>query len=238
MYIKESCTAFCDRLKRDFSTGCLPEEPTLTVAPHGKLDERGILTPFSGTTVVWELSPQERAELIRLQREIAYPCLKILGSQRLPSDSLHVTLHDLISTAGSSEASSEAMERLEQARLVLSQAADALRKPIALRSWRMVSMVSKSIVLLLTPETVEDWERLSTLYDMLQTVVPLDYPATPHITLGYYRSGAHDTSAIRAAIDIPCSGKRFVLRPESLMLQRFSDMAHYYTVAPAFPDRA
>lgn len=238
MYIKESYAAFCERLARDFSAGCLPDEPTLTVPDHGKLDARGILTPFSGTTVVWGLDPLERGELIRLQREIAYPCRRILGCQRLSSDSLHVTLHDLVSSAGTLDASAEAMERLEQARQVLAQAPAYLRETIVLRSWRMVSMVSKSIVLLLIPESEGDWERLSPLYDMLQAVVPLDYPATPHITLGYYRPGVHDVAAIRAAIDTPCAGLRFLLRPESLVLQRFSDMNHYHTIQPAITDMA
>jgi len=236
MYVKETYSDFLKRLAHDFSSGCLPDEPFLHVLDHGKIDSRGILLPFSGSTVVWNLNYLERGELVRLQREIAYPCRKILGCQTLPPDSFHVTLHDLVSNAGTIKPSAEALERLAQAQQVLNQAPVHLHETIVMRSWRMVSMVSKSIVLLLVPETEHDWACLSALYDMLQSVVPLDYPATPHITLAYYRPGLHDVETIRSAIHIPCEGKRFLLRPEMLVLQRFSDMAHYSTVQRAFPE--
>ena len=89
-------------------------------------------------------------------------------------------------------------------------------------------MVNTSIVLGLAPAEEETRCRLDGMYTALESVVPLGYALTPHITMAYFKPGTYtqdDLNYLRQALhpvelDVE-------LRFENLVYQEFTDMNHY-----------
>ena len=100
--------------------------------------------------------------------------------------------------------------------------------PIRMRATWMFNMVNTSIVLGLAPADEDSWCRLDEMYTALESVVPLGYGLTPHITMGYFKPGTYtpyDGDCLRKALrsvelDVE-------LKFENLVYQEFLDMNHY-----------
>ena len=201
----------------DFTTN---SNLTKKVAPSG-----GFL-PFYGNTVVFDLSRETKEALQRLQEEL-YHAAGWMLAQKLKPATFHMTLHDLVNAP-------ELSEELER-RMALAQ---AKAKPI-LEQWKalpplhmkttwLFNMVNTSIVLGLAPADGESWGRLDEMYTALESVVPLGYALTPHITMAYFKPGAypqHELDCLKQALrpvelDVE-------LKLEDLFYQEFVDMNSY-----------
>ena len=88
--------------------------------------------------------------------------------------------------------------------------------------------VQYGIVLGLAPTDEETALRLDAMYTALESVVPLGYGLTPHITMAYFRPGRYGREQLQAL--------RNALRPVALevsldcgrlVYQTFSNMNHY-----------
>ena len=83
----------------------------------------------------------------------------------------------------------------------------------------------------LTPADEDSWHRLDEMYVTLESVVPLGYALTPHITMAYFRPDTYSQEQVRQIsaalrnVDLD-----IMLRMEDLVLQGFSDMNHYMTI--------
>lgn len=94
----------------------------------------------------------------------------------------------------------------------------------------LFNMVNTSIVLGLAPADGDSWRRLEEMYLALESVVPLGYALTPHITMAYFKPGTYsqyDLDFLRKALcpielDVP-------LGLDALFYQEFADMNHYRT---------
>lgn len=194
-----------------------------------KVDEAGRLRPYRGCSAVFRLDGAAKAALEELQNEL-YAAAPELLAERLSRDSLHMTLHDLVSgppeteglEAAMASAEARARPRLERWRSV---------KSLNMRATWLFSMVSTSLVLGLCPADGDSWWNLDGMYRTLDEVRPLGYAMTPHITLAYFRPGSYrpeQTEALRKLLR-PVE-LELTLRTEELVLQRFSDMNHYQTI--------
>jgi hypothetical protein len=104
--------------------------------------------------------------------------------------------------------------------------------PLHMKGTWLFNMVNTSIVLGLEPLDQVSAARLDAMYACLESVQPLGYALTPHITLAYFRPGTYDYAVL---------GKlKQVLRPvqlevtvtmDHLVLQEFTDMNHYVTIS-------
>ena len=92
-------------------------------------------------------------------------------------------------------------------------------------------MMSKSLVLMLKPETERDYALLLELYGRFDGIRHLPYPLTPHITLAYFRPGLLDGDRLGEAVDRiqirPETAPVFTFYPEALTAQAFPDMRTY-----------
>ncbi len=99
---------------------------------------------------------------------------------------------------------------------------------------RIANMVSKSLVLLLRPQTEQDYELLLEMYHRFDSIRNLPYVLTPHITLYYYKPGMLDGDRLGAAVDYaqisPEEKMGFDFFPEGLTAQSFLDMQTYMDV--------
>ncbi len=206
-----------------------------------KVNPDGSYAPFHGSTVVFR--PGRRcAQIIQLIQEALDSKLggtDMLAS-RLDASTIHMTLHDLISPemCASNAASAynrEVADSIDRAAgIVEAIRKDCTGKRIAMVSDRIVNMVSKSLVLLLRPQTERDAELLAEMYARFDAVQKLPYLLTPHITLAYFKPGVIDGDALSTAVDFaqidPQSAPVFEFHSEGLTVQRFLDMRTYLDV--------
>lgn len=194
-----------------------------------KVDYAGRLLPYHGNTVVFLLEETTRNHLQRLQKSLYHAAPEMLALP-LQVSTFHMTLHDLVNGSPDSSDLLDAMNcTQEQASRVLS--AWKSLPPLQMKTTWLFNMVNTSIVLGLTPADDDSRQRLDEMYTALESVVPLGYALTPHITMAYFRPGTYSPGQVRRLssalrpVDLDIT-----LRMEDLVLQTFTDMNHYETV--------
>ena len=205
---------------KDYIFRSLPEQAPFLTRPslRQKVGENGEFLPFRGNTVVFPLDSETKAHLAELQERLHTS--DMLASPLDPS-TFHMTLHDLENTGGGEE---NLEERMEEA----ARKARPLLKPVTLsmEATAAFNMVNTSIVLGLAPADRETEETLDGLYQALETVVPLGYDLTPHITLAYFRPGSYGQESLdrlRALLG-PVELKATLRNP---VLRTFTSMNEY-----------
>ena len=210
---------------------------------RNKVDESGGYVRFPGTTAVFR-ADKTCCQAIQLIQRALGSRLEDTGmlAYPLPASTIHMTLHDLISPekcacdpGNREQYEKEMADSLDRA---AKAAADIQRdfagRKIIMRADRIVNMVAKSLVLLLRPQTEEDFALLLEMYRRFDPIVSLPYPLTPHITLAYFRPGPLDGDRLGAAVDLaqinPDETLAFDFCPEGLTAQVFRDMASYQDV--------
>lgn len=208
-----------------------------------KVQPDGSYAPFPGTTVVFR--PGRRAlYAVELMQGLIRRLLEDtqMLAAPLPSSSIHMTLHDLVSPekcasdpADKARYHQEMTQSLHRASAIVEKIKNEHRdKRIILTADRIVNMVSKSLVLILKPRTEEDYRCLMDMYGWFDEIIRLPYPLTPHITLAYFRPGMLDGDRLAQALE-PAqirqdSAPVFEFDVESLTAQQFHDMQRYSDV--------
>ena len=199
-----------------------------------KVDDQGHLRPFRGDTVVFQADDILKRRAEDLQKILYENCGDMLAEPLKP-DNFHMTLHDL-SSNGTGDAFEQKMEQNRQeAAKILNLVRMESSESIHVNTVGVFNMVSTSVVLGLEPADESACTRLMELYERLQMVVPLNYPLTLHITLGYYRPGCY-TSEQRQRLGGTFvrlnreMGQKFCLREKNLRYERFEDMNHYISL--------
>ncbi len=224
--------------KRERPSGLFPTAPGLGL----KVGADGRFVPFPGTTAVFPLC----GDGIKGFAELRDGLYGRLGAgtlaEMLPDSSLHMTLHDLVnpgnSVSGPDPAgyARELRKSLEDASAIAEELKARFGdRTVALRADGIVSMVSSSVVLLLKPATEDDMEGLTYLYRRFDSVKPLPYPLTPHITLAYYRPGTLDGDRLAAAFEglrERAAGLGAVFSVRDLEVKYFADMKTYLPGMP------
>lgn len=206
----------------------LPEWGDFATNPNlnKKVDPSGAFLPFYGNTVVFDLSHETKLALQDLQ-DALYHTAGWMMAQKLDPSTFHMTLHDLANAPVLSEELKSAMAQAEEkARPILKQWKN--QPPLHMKTTWLFNMVNTSIVLGLAPADEDSWRRLDEMYTALESVVPLGYALTPHITMGYFKPGTYsqsDLAHLRQALhpvelDVE-------LKLENLFYQEFVDMNSY-----------
>ena len=203
-----------------------------------KVNPDGSYAPFRGSTVVFR--PGKRCfQAVQLMQKILYHRLDATGmlASPLPETTVHMTLHDLLSPEiRPSDSAGTYDHEVEQSIRRAADIIENIRKEYAGRKItmvadRIVNMVSKSLVLMLKPQTEQDDELLLEMYRRFDGIQSLPYPLTPHITLAYFRPGTIDGDTLGAAIDFaqidPEETLAFDFSLEGLTAQHFLDMQTY-----------
>lgn len=212
----------------DYIYRSLPEWETFSTNPNleKKVDITGAFQPFYGNTVIFDLSEETKQVLQNLQEEL-YGSAGWMISQKLDSATFHMTLHDLVNGP---ELTDNLKLRMQEAEIKSKAILESWKElpPLHMKATWVFNMVNTSIVLGLVPADEETWSRLDEMYTALESVVPLGYALTPHITMAYFKPGTYtqyDLNCLRHAlhhveIDIP-------LILKNLVYQEFWDMNHY-----------
>ncbi len=206
-----------------------------------KVRSDGGYAPFPGSTAVFR--PGKKClRIIRMMQSVLRGKLEETGmlADVLPASVIHMTLHDLVSPEIRVSRSEEEYEReiadsiKRAAGIVEDIRREYAGRRITMVSDRIVNMVSKSLVLLLKPQTEQDYELLLEMYRRFDVIRELPYPLTPHITLAYFKPGMLDGDQLGRVVELaqihPDNAPVFEFCSESLTAQRFSDMRTYRDV--------
>ena len=211
--------------------------PTHSDLPN-KISPNGNYLAFPGSTAVFR-PDRDTFRMVRLMQTSLHRYLEETGmlADPLPASTLHLTLHDLINPEQTAAGGEERNRYAREVENSLKQAAAIVHsiqerhagQEITMIPDRIVSMVSKSLVLLMKPASEQDYALLMDLYQQFDAITALPYPLTPHITLAYFRPGMIDGARLDAVVRglQPGASPVCKLYPETLTAQRFSDMAHY-----------
>lgn len=216
------------QILEDYICKSLPEWGDFSTNPNltKKANQTGAFLPFYGNTVVFDLAQDTKLALQSLQEEL-YRSAGWMLSQKLDPATFHMTLHDLVNGPERSDALLQSMEEAKKKALpMLAQWRG--QAPLRMKTTWLFNMVNTSIVLGLAPADEDSWHRLDAMYTALESVVPLGYGLTPHITMAYFRPGTftqYDLNRLRLALH-PV-GLEVALRFEDLSYQEFRDMNHY-----------
>lgn len=227
----ESLSAFRARTI-GFTTNSLPHSGGLQTNDHLplKVAADGKMEPFIGNTVVFPMPDRVKQEIGLMQRKLYQVCAPILA-EPLKAASFHMTLHDLLSGKPTRELR-DRMDCVRDSALNCIRQISEKDETVRLHSTALFNMVGTSMVLGFAPADEESCERLMTYYALLQEVVCLDYPLTPHVTVAYFRPGdinAEMVEKLRAVVDEVNRQKRIeiALAVKTVEYQVFSDMNHY-----------
>lgn len=212
----------------DYIWRSLPEWDDFATNPNlrKKVAGDGSFLPFYGNTTVFDLTAEAREALTELQTFL-YAHAGFLLAQKLDPATFHMTLHDL---ENGSEYSDSLQLRMQVAEGRVKQMLTQWKtgKPLRMKATWLFNMVNTSIVLGLTPADEVSRQRLDEMYMALESVVPLGYALTPHITMAYFKPGIYsqqELDCLRQALR-PVE-LEVELRMENLVYQEFFDMNHY-----------
>ena len=194
-----------------------------------KVNPEGSYAPFAGSTVVFRTDIYCQ-QIIALMQKVLFHNLN--GSDMmasvLPAYTAHMTLHDLFSP----DINGNIPDSLKRASSIVQKIQrEYSGRKLTMKADRIVNMVSKALVLMLKPQTEEDYQFLLELHHRFDSIQRLPYPLTPHITIGYFKPGMLDGNLLGKAVDSaqirPENAPVFEFYPESLTAQYFADMQHY-----------
>ena len=203
-----------------------------------KVDCAGKMLFFPGTTVICR--PREgMPDLLSMQARM-HELLDETGmlGERLPADSMHMTLHDLVSLEYAEEEYDRQMSESLRKAFEITAAVKELYacRAIVMEADRIVNMVCKSLVLLLKGKTEEDWELLMDLYQRYDHIISFPHAFTPHITLAYFRPGMLDGGRLQQAVNrlqIRSENRMIFTFPvEDIAVQSFMSMKEYRDFDP------
>ena len=185
-------------LLEDYISHSLPEQGEFETNPNllKKVNPEGEFLSFYGNTVVFLLEDRTKKLLAELQSQL-YKAAGDMLSQPLHPDTFHMTLHDL---GNSTELTADLCRKMEETKkqtesfLALWRA----QPPLRMKATWLFNMVNTSIVLGLAPADQETAFRLDALYTAMESIVPLGYGLTPHITMAYFRPGRYFPGQLRS----------------------------------------
>lgn len=228
----ENLSAFRARTA-GFMSDSLPHSGELQTAENLllKVAATGSMEPFIGNTVVFPLPEQTKQEISLIQRRLYQLCAPALAEPLEPA-AFHMTLHDLLSGKPTQELMDH-IDCMKDSALNYIRRISDRGEIVHLHSTALFNMVNTSMVLGFEPMDEESCRRLMTDYDLLQEVVCLDYPFTPHVTVAYFQPGTikpEMVEKLRSVVDEVKAQKKIEMEisEKAVEYQLFSDMNHYW----------
>ena len=187
----ETLSAFHSRVD-GFMYDSLPREGGfVTREPlREKVGPDGRMLPFFGNTMIYDLPDAVKVQISRMQVLLHHLCGPYLAEPLSPA-TLHLTLHDLLNGVDESVLRDGVAATGAQAEALLADMRREIAPPVHLRSVAAFNMVNGSVALGFAPDTEADFAALLSMHADYQSVVALDYPLTPHVTLAYFRPGSY-----------------------------------------------
>lgn len=197
-----------------------------------KVDENNRFRPFYGDTVVFNLDAAVKETLSNYVEQI-YQTAPECFCEKLVSNTFHMTLHDLSNSAVLQDVAAEVFENELKTIEKIQEIKNT--ENIKMKSKYIFNMVGTSLVLGLYPADEKEYQKLMELYELFNDVKRLNYPLTPHITLGYYNVYGFDTNSARKLEELVCklnseAEMEIELEMKNLYYQKFCSMNDYINI--------
>ena len=197
-----------------------------------KVNEQNLFRPFYGDTAVFDLDDKSKQKINHIIDTLTANAPECF-CDRLGYGTLHMTLHDLSSSENEQDVLAKMNDNQTKLEALLKEAPVGTFE-IKMRSKAIFNMVGTSLVLGLYPTDEEQYNKLMALYSLIDKVMTLPYPLTPHITLGYYSfSGFDEAAAARlcsAVNRLNTEPFDITLDTSRLVYQHFKDMNSYKNI--------
>ncbi|MBQ4522072.1 MAG: hypothetical protein IJA10_03870 [Lachnospiraceae bacterium] len=198
-----------------------------------KVGNDNLFQAFYGDTIVFHLDDATKEKLSNFIEQL-YQTAPECFCEKLDSNTLHMTLHDLSNAPVLKDVAAEVFEN----ELKVIEKSKEIKKfhKIKMKTKYIFNMVDISLVLGLYPTNEEEYNKLMELYDIFDDVKKLSYPLTPHITLAYYNVNGFDTEAAKALEGVVSKLNRNEMEIEleldrkHLYYQKFKSMNDYIDV--------
>lgn len=194
-----------------------------------KVGPDGGFKPFYGDTVIFSLSQPMIQWLEDIQAALYEACDACLA-ERIAPETFHITLHDLLNQP--ERMPEGCLNNRQRAMLAIEEVRGQHPQPIAIRSCCVFSMVGTSLVMGFEPATDADCAALMSMYELFQSIVPLSYPLTLHVTLAYYRPGVYDEGMLQHLREVVerlgAQRREWCLQMDQLHYATFDSMARYH----------
>ena len=186
---------------------------------------------FYGDTIVFNLDNDTKEKVAKYVDRL-YQSAPECFSEKLKTDTFHMTLHDLSNSPVLQDVSTDVFEN--ELRVIEKSKKTGKHQKIRMKTNYVFNMVNISLVLGLYPASEEDYNRLMELYYLFDDVRKLGYPLTPHITLGYYSLNGFDGGSARrlekVIQELNQNEFEIVLDTDNLYYQKFVSMNQYINV--------
>ena len=185
---------------------------------------------FIGNTIVF-LPDEVKIRIYAIQEQLHRECSDILA-EPLIEDIFHITLHDLLNGEKYADLRWRMGEIQDRAKQLVWQIAER-NEEIRLKSSVLFNMVNTSMVLGFEPADEESCQRIMEYYEILQEVVSLSYPLTPHVTVAYFKPSRIEIEQVKKLQGVidwvnEQTPIRMILSTKMLKYQEFSNMNHYW----------
>lgn len=196
-----------------------------------KVAENNTFQKFYGDTVVFDLSIDEKMKIDEIIFTLYIHASKCF-CEELKFCNLHMTLHDLSNSSDGLKALQLSSRNEAQLIKVLASKKKYIHK-IRMRTNFIINMVNTSVVLALYPVNADEYSKLMYWYGMIDEVLTLPYPFTPHITLAYYKRNGFGKEEIQSLTwvvnELNKRSFEITLDTRNLVYQRFTSMNNYHT---------
>ncbi|MCI7211183.1 MAG: hypothetical protein SOT80_09640 [Candidatus Pseudoruminococcus sp.] len=200
---------------------------------YEKVNPDNTFKPFYGNTVVFDLDSSTKTRIYKIIEKL-YKSVPECFCQRLDKSTLHMTLHDL---SASDNLDSIMPEVFYNEIKLLQIIIDYPQNPqtIRMKTNFVINMVSTSLVLALVPADEAEWDKLQTLYDLINEVKICPYPyLTPHITLAYFNYNGFDAGSVQKLKEVVNELNKesfeITLNSKKLVYQKFTSMNDYISI--------
>ena len=211
---------------------------------HQKISETGIIKPFFGNTVVFNLDDKTKKKLLTFQEQ-AQSSLDFLASP-LSYENFHITLHDLFAH----QDKDLIVKDLEKSDAKIQVVFEELRTYISghpqfryinLKAYQILPSVNTSLVVTFIPCDDQSYRSLFNLYSLFDPIKDLSYFLRPHLTLDYFTPSVlsqDQLSHLKDYLLFVNNKKLFNVKLDlhKLIYQYFDSMDDYRTQQDLFSD--
>ena len=191
---------------------------------------------FYGDTTVFELDSESKYRIEKITDKL-FESVPEVFSERLPSSTYHITLHDLYNSPDLGKIAEKMFFGEIKLKQLLTENPPG-KQTIKMKAKYIFNMVGTSVVLGFYPTDKTEYNKLMTLYETIEKVKKLDRPLTPHVTLGYYNINgfsAENTQQLKETVrelNKEINDFEIELSTQRLYYQKFLSMKEYINIFP------
>jgi 2'-5' RNA ligase len=217
---KSKLEFYCDHFK-----------PSLSV--ESKVNKDNSFKNFYGDTVVFDLDSEIKNKITNII-DMLFDKVPECFCEKIISDTIHMTLHDLTSSTDINEIKLEMENNLNKLKEIIEKNPIPNEK-IKMKTNFVTDFGHVNLVLALCPINEEEYLKLMRIRNIVDKVKELDFKFKPHVTLAYFNSKGFDVKLVNKLMKVVRElnmkeNFEVVLDTSQIFYQRFENMNSYENI--------